>query len=250
MDAARVEASVLLSGGSFQPANQFTVQGDDAGLLPGKVAEILNVKLDQKSLIDAVQSLPPVLAVFVMVLCLLPLFWGWRIMRVVYSFVCAIMLGSFATALLIEFIPSMADNTVARIAVGVLGAIVGGGIGWYYSKISGAVVGAIVLGGLFAIPGVLIQHQWLAIGLGGIGVIIGLLIGWSAGYYLEALDTALAASAVIGICTFVLVSAYKTDLAAPVGVGAFLVAAIAGVMVQFKTVVRDERGERVRYKEA
>jgi hypothetical protein len=166
-------------------------------------------------------------------LALPPLFWGWKIIRM-------------TMAVFFGFVGALAayEGVAPRAGMGWGGAAAGGGVvlgaflGWHIRKPFAALEGGAVVGLVFALPGFLLEHELLTFGPGLVGFALGLVLGWKAAFYLDALDSALAGGFLAGLGARVVTQDRGDDVSLLVGIVVIFLATLAGIAVQFRSVAR------------
>ena len=166
-------------------------------------------------------------------LALPPLFWGWKIIRL-------------TMAVFFGFVGALAayEGVAPRAGMGWGGAAAGGGVvlgaflGWHIRKPFAALEGGAVVGLVFALPGFLLEHELLTFGPGLVGFALGLILGWKAAFYLDALDSALAGGFLAGLGARIVTQDRGDDVSLLVGIIVIFLATLAGIAVQFRSVAR------------
>ena len=192
------------------------------------------------NLLDILLHLPPVCGWVIIAASLIPLLFGWRIMRVMWVVMYGLMLGTLSAASVLEAVGPWAAG-----GIGLAAAILGGYAGYYMQKVNAAIIGGILLGLMAAIPGAMIQGELLAAGLGIVGFGIGLVLGWKATYYLDAVETSLtgAMGATLGAMIAV-PNKDDTGMLVLIGLATFLVSGLGGMVVQFKAIKKEGKAPK------
>jgi hypothetical protein len=162
-----------------------------------------------------------------------PLFWGWKIVRITM----AVFFGFIGAIAAYEAVaPRAGMGWGGAAAAG--GVVVGAFLGWHVRKPFSALEGGAVLGTVFALPGFLLEHELLTFGPGLVGFALGLVLGWKAAFYLDALDTALAGGFLAGLGTRIVTQDRGDDVSLLLGIATIFLATLAGIAVQFRSVAR------------
>jgi hypothetical protein len=166
-------------------------------------------------------------------LALPPLFWGWKIIRVTM----AVFFGFAGALVAYEIAAPTAGMGWGGAAAGV-GMIAGAFLGWHVRKPFAALEGGAVLGAVFALPGFFLEHDLLTFGPGLVGFALGLILGWKAAFYLDALDSALAGGFLAGLGAMIVTQDRGDDVSLLVGITVIFLSTLAGIAVQFRSVSR------------
>jgi hypothetical protein len=193
--------------------------------------------LDTKETKRFFDEAPAMVGGVIMLVAAIPLFAGWLMLRVAYTLLLGAAAAVAANGLLggMDPVPS---NVVLYTGIGGAG-LIGAVLGWYLSKATSAIVGAVVMAMLFMMPGAYFESQAVMLVLGPVGLIVGLVLGWKIGLYLDALNTAVlsafffAAGASIVARDFV-----DPNIVDWVALGALVVSALLGTWIQFKQVAK------------
>jgi hypothetical protein len=181
------------------------------------------------------QRIPAAAGWVLLLLAIPPLFWGWKIIR----YTKAVFFGMTAALVAYELVSPRGGMGWGGAAAG--GAVVVGAlVGWHIRKLFAALEGACVIGFVFALPGLLLQHELLTFGLGLVGVALGLALGWRAAFYLDAIDSALAGGFLAGLGAMAATQDRGKDVSLLIGTAVLVLSALAGIVVQFKSVSRSQ----------
>jgi hypothetical protein len=162
-----------------------------------------------------------------------PLFWGWKIIRLTMAAFCAVV---FALIAYEAIAPSRGMGMAGGAALG--GAVAGSIAGWYIRKPFAALEVAVVFGVIFALPGLFLDNELATVGLGLVGVVLGLALGWHAAFHLDAIDSSLVGGFLAAMGAMSVAQALEEDAVYLLGIGVLFVAAITGIVVQFRSVAR------------
>ena len=168
---------------------------------------------------------------------LIPILWGWRFMRASWAFCYALIFGLYASLITIGPL-----GIYVGLAISVIAGILGGLAGLYLQKACAAILCAIVCATIAAIPGSLLESDILMGVLAVPGFAIGLMLGWKAAYYMDAVESTLMGALVATVGGLVLVPD-KQNIAHMVGVGlaTFAVSCVLGLVVQFRAIRREKK---------
>ena len=175
--------------------------------------------------------------ILILVACV-PLFWGWKIIRVTM----AVFFALAAALVAYELAAPRAGLGWGAAAAG-LGMVVGACVGWHIRKLFAALEVAAVLGFLFALPGLYFEHELTTFGLGLAGFVLGLVLGWRVAFYLDAIDSSLAGGFLAGIGAMTVAQDLGRDASLLIGIGVLAVSALLGVAVQFRSVKKSKGRE-------
>lgn len=180
----------------------------------------------------ALRNLPPSGAGLVVLLSLIPVFWGWKVIRIVTCLLFGLGAAAFALGLTRGGVGGMGFVAMA----GILGAIVG----WWGRRFLGAVWGAAFLAGLLFAIGTPLGGPGVGLGMGAAGGVIGLIVGWTAIQYVDAVITSIGGASVAGAGVAVLAARWGIGAGPWLGVAAAVVLATAGMTVQCRAVAREQ----------
>jgi hypothetical protein len=249
---------LVLSSPAFSPAQTFAQSDTDSGIadiadspeakelkqdlkdISKAIKDKTNIDLENQSLPEILEQIPSIIPLIIAIICIIPLLWGWKIVRLVYTFFFAFLFGSIAYGIVAGARP---DQPVVSMIVSMLASGIGGALGWYSIKIGTALVGAIMLGNVMALLGLMVGSDILAVVLAIIGFFIGLILGWKSAYYYQALMTSLYSALIMGVCSLVALYEYGPTLGTIVGLAVFVVASVIGCIFQFKSVTAAESGK-------
>ena len=185
---------------------------------------------------------PPMVGGIIALVALVPLFAGWLMLRVAYTLLIGAACAVAAYGFLGGIDPPPGDLMVYGGTA--VSALVGAVLGWFLSKATAAVAGAVVMAFLLMMPGAYLQSQTLMVALAPIGLILGLVIGWKIGLYLDALNTAVLSAFFVAVGASIVAREYTPDLADMIALGTLIGAAVVGTMVQFKQVAAAQEKEK------
>jgi hypothetical protein len=166
-------------------------------------------------------------------LSIAPLFWGWKLIRwtVIFFF------GAIAGAVGLEWAAGR-FGALGALAAAAAGTAAGAVLGAHVRKFFTALEGALVIGCLFSLPGLLTGSDLLLLGLPPVGIALGLVLGWKAAFYMDAIDSSLIGGAMAGLGAMTVARDAGDDAALLLGAAALAASALAGIAVQFRSVRR------------
>jgi len=200
------------------------------------------IDLENVTIHDVIDQVPAVVAIAVAAICFIPLLWGWKLSRLVYTLLFAIGLGFGAFVMVGSAQP---DQIWLAAIAGAVGAGLGGAFGWYSIKIGTAVAGATLLALIFGVIGMITGLPVVGVVLALIGGLIGLILGWKAAHYLEAISTAISSAVLMGAFTGIAAMDASPTLAIAGGFAIFVAASILGCIYQIKSVHKAETTKTV-----
>lgn len=233
--AALLAASVLVLAGAFA---EIPPAGDRAA--PGALNDAGSPAHSPSGPRDLLPKQVPIAAGWILLVAAVPpLVWGWKIIRLTM----AAFFGLAFALVAFELVARRSGQGWAAAAA--LAAAVGGvALGWHVRKFFAAVEGACVIGFLFALPGLLLNVEFLTFGLAAAGIVLGIVLGWKAAFYLDAIDSSLVGGFMAGLGARIVARDLGNDRALIVGVAVLAVSALAGIAVQFRSVRRAQRQGR------
>jgi hypothetical protein len=197
---------------------------------------------------QALRTAPKAVGWFILVLALVPLLVGWRIVRVLWVVFFALALATVVAALALPFGHRHLGETAGTIATVVVAlgfGVLGGWLGLVLQKVNAALGTAIFCGFILALPGILLEHVWLAVGLGAAGFVAGIVLGWIATYYLDAISMACLGAGLATSGVEVLVRDFEKDAQLIAAVATLVVSIAIGVVCQFRAIAREKRSGRL-----
>ncbi|MDX1563814.1 MAG: hypothetical protein R3236_00345 [Phycisphaeraceae bacterium] len=216
---------------------QLKKAGDELDRVGRKIQEI-----DTQEAERFMAETPPVVGGIIVLVALVPLFAGWLMLRVAYTLLLGAAGAVAAYGLLDGVDPPPGDLMVygGTAVAGLVGAV----LGWFLSKATAAVAGAVVMAFLFMMPGAYLQSQTLMVAMAPIGLIVGLVIGWKIGLYLDALNMAVLSAFFVAVGASIVAREYTPDLADWIALGTLIGSAVIGTLVQFKQVAAAQEIEK------
>jgi hypothetical protein len=139
----------------------------------------------------------PAIGALLLLLSVIPLFFGWRFLRVALTlllgYFLALMTWEYGMPYLHQLVPGYAPGTLVPIliAVTVLSAIIGCLAGWFLYQLEMALVGALLGMMVLAIPAMYFNAPVIQWALLAVGVVVGGIAGWTIAPYWAALQTAI-----------------------------------------------------------
>lgn len=201
----------------------------DAAAVPVPDADPVPVTADELPI-----PLSPGTALLLLAFAPLPLFLGWRILRIVLGIAGGIAWAVLSWTYAPHLFGSMADGLRLGAAIG--GFAIGFSLGLWccqlHAALAGAYIGAVAAGGAAALALTAEASTVVA----GLGASLGLILGWVAAPYWYAIMTAVIGGIMVYSATLALFAgrseAPTTALAAA---GA---ATLCGIVVQIGTIIR------------
>ena len=194
----------------------------------------VDVRRDLRETHAALRDLPPAGVGFVILLSLIPVFWGWKVVRAA----TALLLGAVAGAWLGALALAASGALMISIFFGAVGFIGGALLGWWCRQLLGALWGAAFLGGLLVALGTPLAGPVVGVGLGTAGAIIGLIVGWTAILYVDAIVSAIGGAALAGSGVAVLTAGWGGTSSRLAGLAVAVILAVAGISFQCRTISR------------
>ncbi len=198
--------------------------------------------LDTKEAERFLDEAPPMVGGLIMLVAMVPLLAGWLMLRVAYTLLLGAIGAAVSYGLLkgMETPPSEVILYSGTVGAGLIGAV----LGWFLSKATAALAGAVVMAFLCMMPGAYFQSQTLMLALAPIGLLVGLILGWKVGLYLDALNTAVSSAFFVAIGASIVAREYAADMSDMIALGALIGSAVLGVLVQFKQVAKAQEKEK------
>ncbi len=193
-----------------------------------------DVRRDLRETHAALRGLPPAGVGVVILLSLVPVFWGWKVVR----FATALLLGAVAGAWLGTTALAASGAPMISVFFGAVGFVGGSLLGWWARPLLGALWGAAFLGGLLAALGTPLGGPMVGVGMGTFGAIIGLIVGWTAILYVDAIVSAIGGAAMAGSGVAVLTAGWGGTSSRLTGLAVAVVLAITGITFQCRTISR------------
>ncbi len=184
-------------------------------------------------------QIPRFIPAIIALICIIPLLWGWKIVRYVFTFFFAFFFGSMAFVIVSQARP---DQPWVAIIIAIIASSLGSVLGWYSVKFGTALIGALLIGNVMALIGLMFGNEILAMILAVFGLVIGLVLGWKSAHYFQALLTSFVAALIMGICTYVVLYERSPTLGILAAAIVFIVGSLLGCFVQLKSVNESESG--------
>jgi len=162
---------------------------------------------------------------------LVPLFFGWRLIRFLY-FVMGAVLGG---GLIFAFTVSASLAPVLVVLLTINGALLWGFVMSYLHHVQVALSGGLFVAAVFAAPGVAMGAPAMGAGMGVLGLAVGLILGWCLAPLLGILQTALFGAVLMGAGAYVLLMNVSPDAGLLVGGTVALVGLVAGIVYQIRS---------------
>ena len=182
----------------------------------------------------AMEGMPPAGVVFVILLSLPLVFWGWKIVRAA----TALMVGAAVAFGVGTGVLAITTSPAAALLFGAVTGILGAMLGWWARQLFGAIWGGVVLGALFLALGTALGGPALGAGAAMVGAMTGLAVGWIAIFYLDAVTTSVGGGALIGTGAAILLQGMGEGTARLIGLGAAVVLAVVGIVCQSRAIAR------------
>jgi len=191
------------------------------------------------------QGATPLVGVLLLAVAILPLFFGWRLLRVTLAvltgYVLAIVTWNYGMPYLHSLMPHATSTALVPMLVvmTVVAALLGAALGWVIYQLELATVGALLGAFVFAIPATYIEVPllvWLVIA---IGFVLGFIAGWVAAPYWAALQTAILGGILVAQGIMIIAQApVEGSPTQVVAAGIGLSAAVIGFIIQLLWIGR------------
>jgi len=224
--------------------NQVDQAAQDVGLPPVADHPLIATMPPAHNLLH-LQGATPLVGVLLLAVAILPLFFGWRLLRITLAvlsgYVLAIVTWNYGMPYLHSMVPHETTTALEPmlIVATVVAALLGAALGWVLYQLELATVGALLGAFVFAIPASYIEVPFLVWLLIATGFVLGFIAGWVIAPYWAAAQTAILGGVLVAqgilIITQSPVEGSPTHLVA-MGIG--LSAAVIGFIIQLLWIGR------------
>ncbi|MBA3710795.1 MAG: hypothetical protein H0W83_18475 [Planctomycetes bacterium] len=192
--------------------------------------------------LSRLRGLSPLVGLALLVIALIPLFCGWRFLRVALG----LLAGSFAALWTWQYgmpvfngLSTDADTVRLLHIAGSLAAFVAGFVvGWILYQIQLALAGALLGIMVFSLPGLYLDWPWLTLALMALGAAVGFIVGWVAAPYWAALQTAILGGFMVLQGVAILTQQSSDDLMRLLAYSVAIAAAVVGFICQCVWIAR------------